>query len=322
METRANHVLIGAFTLAGLFLLLAIGLWSANYTVEDDRKQYEVIFSQPVTGLSVGSAVQYNGINMGSVRDLYLAPDDPGQVIVRIRVQADTPVREDTTARLTVSGLTGVAFIQLRGGSAESPPLVAGPGEEYPRIVAEESALQRLIESSEDIASAASEVMLRILDFLSEDNAERVSATLDNIDSFTTALTAEAYQIGEIINSLQQGSAHFPAVMLESRELIDGMQSALDEIDRHLITALPTISEDLQVSMRRLANAADSIDQVLADNEAAIAQFGIEVLAPMGPAVQEFRQLMRELSRLASRFERHPTRFILGGDQPQEYDPR
>lgn len=322
METRANHVLIGAFTLGGLVLLLVVGLWSARFGMDDDRREYEVIFSQPVTGLGVGSAVQYNGINMGSVRDLYLAPDDPGQVIARIRVKAEAPMREDTTARLTVTGLTGVSLIQLRGGTAESPPLEAGPGEEYPTIMAEESALQRLIETSEDIATAASQVMLRLLEFLSEDNAERVSTTLDNIDAFALALTAETDQFGDIMNNLNRGTAQLPEVMRESRELIEGLQSTLAEVDTHMVTALPEIGEELQGTMRRLASAAERLDRILADNEAAIGDFGVEVLTPMGPAVQEFRQLVNELSRLTTRFERHPTRFILGGDQPEEYKPK
>lgn len=322
METRANHVLIGAFTLAGLVLLLVVGLWSARYALDDDSREYEVVFSQPVTGLSVGSAVQYNGINMGSVRELYLAPEDPGQVIVRIRVQADAPVREDTMARLAVSGLTGVSVIQLRGGRPESPPLEPGPDQEYPRIIAEESALQRLIETSEDIASAASEVMLRLLDFLSEENAERVSTTLDNIDAFTLALTAESEQFGEIVSNINRGSARFPEVVDESRELIDRLQRVLEDVDTHLVATLPEIGDEMQQTIRRLARVADRIDRILAANEAAAADFGVEVLAPMGPAVQEFRQLVRELSYMTSRFERHPTRFMFGGEQPEEYKPR
>src|SRR6056297_900754 len=101
---------------------------------------------------------------MGNVQDLYLDPDDPSRVIAVVRVGAEAPVREDTTARLTVNGLTGVSFIQLRGGSADAPPLANGSGD-MPVIVAEESPLQRLLDQSEDIASTASEVMLRLLDF-------------------------------------------------------------------------------------------------------------------------------------------------------------
>jgi phospholipid/cholesterol/gamma-HCH transport system substrate-binding protein len=322
METRANHVLIGAFTIAGLLMLLALGLWAARYAADGAWKEYEVVFEHPVSGLSVGSTVQYNGINMGSVRDLRLAPDDPSKVIARVRLEADAPVREDTVARLTVSGLTGVAFIQLRGGSPESPALEPGPDRKPPQILAEESGLQKLIDASEDIASMASEVMLRLLDFLSEDNAERVSHTLDNFDRLSEAILDESDLIADTIRNLHQGSESLAGVLGRSQQLIDRMSSVLTGIDDHVISGLPELSDDLARTMDHLAKASSRIDRVLADNEAAWSEFGVEVLSPLGPAVQEFRQLVRELSRLTTRFERHPTRFLLGGDQPEEYRPQ
>lgn len=322
METHANHVLIGAFTLVGLALLLIIGLWSAQYASDAAWSEFEVIFDHPVSGLSVGSTVQYNGINMGSVRDLRLAPDNPSRVIALIRLEADAPVREDTIARLTVSGLTGVAFIQLRGGSPQSPPLRRDSKGGPPRIYAEESALQRLIESSEDIASMASEVMLRLLEFLSADNAERVSQTLDNIDRLSETLLAEGELISQTIHNLHQGSQRVDELVAGSADVVRELSSVLSQVESELIAELPEITDDLSLTLRSLASASERIDQLLADNEAAFNALGSDVITPLGPAVQEIRQLVRELSRLATRFERHPTRFLLGADQPEEYEPR
>ncbi len=322
METRANHVLIGAFTVAGLFLILVIGLWAARYAADDAWKNYEVIFEHPVSGLSVGSTVQYNGINMGSVRELYLSPEDPSRVVARIRLEPDAPVREDTIARLTVSGLTGMAFIQLRGGSPESPPLDPLPDGTPQRIYAEESGLQKLIEASEDIASMAAEVMLRLLDFLSEENIDRVSHTLDNVDRMSETVLAETEVITETIHNLHRGSQSIAGVLDSSQQLIENMTAALSDIDEHLIAELPEFASELKRTLDHLAAASNRINRVLADNEAIMSEFGVEVLTPMGPAVQEIRQLVRDLSRLSTRFKNHPTRFLLGGDQPEEYQPQ
>lgn len=322
METRANHVLIGAFTLAGLALLVIIALWSGRFAGEGTWRYVEIAFTQPVSGLSVGSDVQYNGIRMGSVRELSLAENDPGRVIARVRLEADAPLREDTVARLSASGLTGVAFIQLRGGSPASPPLEPGPGGGPPRIVAEESPLQRLIDSSEDIASMASEVMLRLIDFLSEENAERLSQTLDNIDRFTLALTDERELIAETIGNIHRGSEDFVVLASRSRSMVEDLSGAVDRIEGGLTETMPAMAEDLQQAIDNLASASRRIDRILAENEAAMADFGVEVLSPMGPAVDEFRQLVRELSRLSVRLERNPARFLLGRDQPKEYQPQ
>lgn len=321
METRANHVLIGAFTLLGLVLLLAVGLWAARYQTAAAWQDYEVRFEQAVTGLSAGSTVQYNGIHMGTVRELHLDPDDPRQVIAVIRLQAEAPVREDTIARLSLSGLTGVAFIQLRGGNPDSPPLRARPGERLPVIPAEESSLQRLVAASEDIASTASDVMLRVLEFLSEENAERISQTLDNLDAFTLALSSEKDLIGEILRNAQQGSEQLTDVLEDAGRAIDDMAEMLASIEENVVDILPSLSEDLSDTLRRFASLSNRIDNLIADNEQALADFGVEGLAQFGPTMQEFRYLIRELSRLGARFERHPARFLLGGDQPEEYRP-
>ncbi len=322
METKAHYVLIGAFTLLGLALLLGFGLWSANYQSDEAWTDYEIRFEQAVSGLSVGSTVQYNGINMGRVVDLYLNPDDPRQVVAVARLRAEAPVRTDTVARLSISGLTGVAFIQLRGGSPDSPVLKPPDDGSMPVILAEESALQRLIDASEDIASTASEVLLRVLDILSEDNAERISSTLDNLDAFAMALTQEEDLIGETIRNAHQSSQTLVEVLTNADKAIDDVVAAMDGIETHLIDILPELSEDLSESLNQFASLTRRLDNVIADNEQALSEFGTEGLAQFGPTLQEFRHLLRELSRLSSRFERHPTRFLLGGDQPEEYEPQ
>ncbi len=321
METKANHVLIGTVTLLGALLIVALGLWSASYRADRAWQDFEIHFSQAVTGLASGSVVQYNGINVGSVRDLFLDPEDPSRVIAVVRVDADAPVRQDTTARLTINGLTGVAAIQLRGGSPESPVLVGTPSAR-PVIVAEESPLQRLIDQSEDIVSTASEIMLRLLDFINEENAERVAGTLDNIDRFTVALAGETDQIGAIIRNARDGSERANHVLDSLGESLEQLRQLTANLDAHVVERLPDAVNDLQVALDSFATVAQRIDQVLADNQQALSSFGNDTLAQLGPAVEDLRHLIRDLSRTSSRFERHPARFLLGGEKPEEFRPR
>ena len=103
METRANFVLIGAFTLLVALGLLGFGLWAAKFSSDRNWQQYQVVFSEAVTGLSVGSPVQYNGIAVGSITDLALDPNDPRKVIAQLRLNASTPVKTDTQAKLAIS---------------------------------------------------------------------------------------------------------------------------------------------------------------------------------------------------------------------------
>ena len=117
METRANYVLIGAFTLLTAAFLLLFGLWAAKYTSDKDWRYFNVIFDEAVTGLTEGGSVQYNGISVGTVDTLSLAPDDPRKVIAKVKLRASTPVKVDTHAKLSFTGLTGTAT--FRGNPVE-----------------------------------------------------------------------------------------------------------------------------------------------------------------------------------------------------------
>lgn len=315
METKANHVLIGAFTLAVSAGLLLFALWAAKYASESSWAEYDVIFREAVTGLSVGGMVQYNGITVGSVRHLSLAPDDPGQVIARIRVGADTPVLRDTTARLALTGLTGVAFIQLSGGSPGSPRLLAREDEPVPVIVAEESALQKLFASSEDIAIAASEVLVRLRNILSDENAARIATTLSNIDAVTTTIAAEREDIGALIRSAREASERLEG----SLRRFDRLATALDE---NLTDELPQLLGNLRRTMTQVDSLTRRADVILAENHESLASFGSQGLAQVGPALAELRELLRELTRISARLEDNPAAFLLGRDQPKEFSPR
>ena len=144
METKANYVLIGAFTLITGLALLAFGLWAAKYSSDRTWQEYRVVFREAVTGLSVGSPVQYNGIAVGSITELNLVPDDPRQVVARIRLNSNTPVKTDTRAKLAITSLTGPSIIQLSGGTPQSPALTTVNKDPAPIIPTTPSALQNI----------------------------------------------------------------------------------------------------------------------------------------------------------------------------------
>ena len=135
METRAHHVLIGLFTVIVVAGALLFGLWLAKSSVDTEFKDYEIVFNEAVSGLSKGSAVQYSGIKVGDVVTLRLDPKDPRRVLARIRLGGDTPIKEDTQAKLALTGITGTSIIQLSGGTPQSPTL-KGKGGDLPTIVA------------------------------------------------------------------------------------------------------------------------------------------------------------------------------------------
>src|SRR6185436_266647 len=125
METRANYVLIGLFTLAVIVGAFSFVYWFSNNSTGTVRTSYRVIFQGPIAGLRTGAAVMFNGIKVGDVTSLALDPKDPKQAISTISVDINTPVRADSQVGLDFQGLTGIAALALKGGTVAAGPLLA-----------------------------------------------------------------------------------------------------------------------------------------------------------------------------------------------------
>ena len=226
METRASYVLIGGFAFGAMVLALLFVLWLAKSSLDREFDEYDIVFTEAVTGLSVAGAVQYNGIQIGAVKKLSLDPRDPRRVIAHVRVAAGTPVKADTRAKLTFTGLTGVAIIQLTDGTPQSPPLVAKEGEAWPTIVADDSALQKLMVSSEDMLANMTESVARLSQLLSEDNLAHVSDTLAHIDTVTGELAEGRGDLGSAIRNLSDASATLKTTLARADALVAKLDAA------------------------------------------------------------------------------------------------
>ena len=308
METKANYVLIGAFTLVVAAFLLLFGLWAAKYSSERDWQAYLVVFTEPVTGLTEGSAVQYNGIGVGTVETLALDPKDPRRVIARLKVKADVPVKVDTRAKLSITGLTGVPFIQLTGGSPGAARLLPKDRDDIPVIITESSALQ-------NIADTANRLVARMDEVLSEENVKRIANTLANVEAMTGAIADQREDLRALIVNARQSSEQLSATLKTTNR-------AVDDIDRELVDKLPGLVAKLDSTLTRLDSAAGGANAVINENRAAIHSFANDGLAQLGPTLSELRGLVRDLRRISDRLDGGPARYLLGRDAPKEFEPK
>ena len=262
--------------------------------------------------------MQYNGIQVGEVRRLSLDPKDPSRVLARVRIGSEVPIKTDTEARLSFTGLTGVALIQLSGGSVEAPRL-ASEGAGIPEIVAKESAISALLASSEDIASATSQVMVRVNNLLSDENMRRVSATLSHLETISAAAAEGDDDIRTVLSKAAAASERLA-------NLLDGAESVMQRIDHGLVRAdqalsdeMPQIFERLQTALASIEKVGLQLDQVVSDNRASIDSFSRDGLSQVGPTLQEVKRLARDLDRLSRRLEQRPVDALLGRSTLKEY---
>lgn len=187
METRANYVLIGGFTLGVIAAAFSFVLWFQSLHSAKLRQPLRIVFEGPVTGLRTGGSVNFNGIRIGEVVSVKL--DNPRRVVALAMID-NAPVRNDTQVGLEFQGLTGVAAISLKGSSLDAPP-VAAADDGVPTLTADPNALQ-------DITEAVRATLQNINRVVAE-NQETVRNSLRNLETFTASLAGNADKIDSIV---------------------------------------------------------------------------------------------------------------------------
>ncbi|SEK43642.1 phospholipid/cholesterol/gamma-HCH transport system substrate-binding protein [Pseudoxanthomonas sp. GM95] len=308
METKANYVLIGAFTIVVGISLLLFGLWAAKYSSERSYQQYQVVFREAVTGLSIGSPVQYNGIAVGSITKLSLAPNDPSQVIAQLRLDSNTPVKTDTTAKLAITSLTGPSIIQLSGGSPASQKLTDVDQRDAPVIRTSPSALQNITDTANRIVEKMDQV-------LSDKNVAAISSTLENLQRISGDISDREAGVQALLVSARDAAKSLDVTL-------NTANGTLTDLDQNVVKQLPQTLAKLDTALAKLDSAAGNADAIMGENRQAINSFANDGLGQLGPTLNELRGLIRDLRRVSDRLEGNPARYLLGRDAPKEFEPK
>lgn len=298
MEIKSNNVMIGVFTLLAILGMFFFLLWVTGVQFNKQFAYYKIVFDGSVSGLSVSGPVQYNGLPVGKVTELGLMERNPNKVIAVIQVDALTPVKEDSVAQLELSGLTGVAFIQLTGGSQESAPLVAKPGQEYPIIRAAPSSLQDLLKSGPETLQNAN-LLIKELNSLVAANQRSVSEALANLNTMSKALADSSGDVTKALTQLSEASQHLNSISRSA----DGL-----------------MKEDVKVFIADAREAARAYRDVAVELDAILKQGGPGVgsgLSQLPQLVAETRALVASLDRFASRAQDDPARYFIGRNVPE-----
>ena len=295
METKAHHVLIGAFVLGTSVLVLLFALWLGKARFAKEYSDYDVLFEQSVSGLTVGAAVQFSGIQVGEVRRLKLSCKDPNQVIARIRVQGDLPVTVATRAQLVLTGLTGLAVLRLAGGDKNSPPLTTIlPGHDVPLIRSEPSQLDKLFESSQALLANGADAFARVNKLLDEENLQKVENTLNEIEGLAQELRAEA---GSGVRAI--------------RELAERSKALVEKFDKSFpAEAWAQIPVDARATLAEVSAAARGLEQTVAAAGPGLQRFSGEGLPQITATLAELERLAQSLERFSRTLENNPRGWI------------
>ncbi|MFZ5608192.1 MAG: MlaD family protein [Pseudomonadota bacterium] len=310
METRAHHLLIGSLVLLMIGFGVGFAIWLAKLDRGREFRLYDIYFTEAVSGLSTGNSVRFNGVPVGEVKRIELDPSDPSRVRVRVQVDAGVPLKEDSVALLEAVGFTGVAFVQIEGGSAGSPPLALKPGQDVPVIPSRPSAIQEVFEGAPDLLNQATIAVSRLSMLLNDDNRAHVGAILGNIEVFTGGLANSTDELETIIANLNDTIADFRNAARAINRLSGSAEALIDEDARQAM-------RDAGRALRQAEALATDLRAVVGENRENLRQFTGAALPEAARLMADLRQLARALNGVAERLQQSPAEALFPAKVPE-----
>jgi phospholipid/cholesterol/gamma-HCH transport system substrate-binding protein len=329
METRANHLVIGAFSLAVIGALFFFVIWLAKVDIDREIATYRIYFDEAVSGLSVGSDVRYNGIPVGTVTGLSIDLADPSRVRATVEIGRATEIRADVIAKLELQGITGLSFIQLSGGSLDAPVLAPGPDGEPPVIASERSAIQELFAGAPDLINQVIVLVKDLQLLLGPENRKSITNIIANVADLSGRLADRGPEIEQLIVNMQEttgamktAAQQLDTVMVKFSDVATSTDQTLAVARGTLVTVDQVVDRDVRqtlVSIReasdRFKGVATQLEAMVAENREPLAVFTEDGLVQFTRFIEEARLLVASTGRLVEDIESDPAQFLFGGKQ-------
>ncbi|ASY56772.1 MlaD family protein [Sinorhizobium sp. CCBAU 05631] len=260
METKANYAIVGFFTVFVIAAAFGFVYWMSQYGRSGEMVELVVNIPGSANGLSVGSPVRFNGINVGSVRSLAIDANDPRYSIAITEVSADAPVLKSTRATLEIQGLTGAAYIELSGGRKGDENILKTALENgtQARILADQSSVTSLLATADQILDRANSAIGDIQGFVTEVRGP-LTSTIGNAQRFSKALADNSDAIDQFLKSVEELSGSVSAASKKLDTTLASADRLIKSVDPKkidtIVSNVEEVSNDLKAASGGVSEA-------------------------------------------------------------------
>lgn len=293
-----NYALIGAFVLtlgaalvAGVLWLAAGGAWQKKYDT------YLVVVDESVAGLNLDAPVKYNGVDVGKVQAIALDREHPQRVNLLFAIERGTPIKEDTISVLKTQGLTGIAYVELSGGTPSSPPLLTLPGAHHPQIRTSPSLSARLENVLTSVLAKLDNTSTNINAMLSASNQAALSSALSDMAVVARTIAARK-------DSIDTSLADAATSLKNTAKATAKMDALADRVGRGA-DAVEKMGNSVAATS---LSAGKTVDSVGVDMK----RISTETLPELERLLAELTALSGSLRSLTDQTRRDPRGLIFG----------
>lgn len=260
METRANYVIVGIFTLAAILAAFAFVYWTAAIGDRGETAVLRVRIPGSASGLGRGSFVLFNGVKVGDVKRVYIDVDNPTAAIADTEIDRMTPLTKSTHADIGLAGLTGQANIELKGADPKETKLLdqAEAEGKVAEIVANPSAVTNLLQTAQDIFTRADKV-LSDLEGFTKDVRGPMTQTVQNVQTFSDALAKNADGIDKFLTSVSSLADELAGVSGKLDGTLKAAEGLLNSVDKDKIKGIVANVNDITNNLKQTTDQFDKV---------------------------------------------------------------
>ncbi len=311
METRANHVWVGAITLLLLAGLAVFFVWLARLG-NTDRKEYDIFFSQSVGGLANGSNVTFAGVPAGQVTAIELWPQDPEFVRVRISIQQEIPILQGTVASISAS-FTGVSDVTLDGAVRGAPPITEPGPEGVPVIPTQPGALGEILASAPLLLERLATLTERLTRVLDDDNQASIQGILANTNVISRELAETAPELRGVLRQSE-------AALAEGTQALDEFERTLATTNRLLDQEGASLAAELRTTLQAAQSVTDDLEATLQGVQPITRELSETTLPAATATLRDLRRTSESLRAITDQIESEGASSLLGGPSLPTYE--
>lgn len=348
METKTHYIIVGLFVITLSLAMIATGLWISVGTEDKMYATYQAYMSESVSGLNLKAPVKYRGVEVGRVTKIALSRKHPNQILILLDIEFGTPVKQDTFAILSTQGITGLAFIELTGGSLDATTLTVKPGERYPEIQTKPSLLFRidatitlLSDNLQQISTIAKDLLQNLRDvavtanlLMSEENRLAITRSLHNVEAITNNVAGKIKNIDnglmvttQLIDNTNKTFVKMPELLTSLQKILVKLPNLLNAIDdttktfgttaTTLTHAITDTSQQSNKLLESIAQTTKTVDNAVITGGQDLSFFTQQALPEVTHSIRELRELLSELRVLSQTLENKPDALLFGKSKPK-----
>jgi len=283
METRANYVIVGIFTVVAILAAFAFVYWTAAIGERGETAMLRVRIPGSASGLTRGSIVMFNGVKVGDVRRVFIDVQNPTVAIADTEIDRLTPITKSTQADIGLANLTGQANIELKGADPREPNLLdeAEAQGKIAEITANPSAVTNLLQTAQDIFKRADHVLNQVEGFAGDVRGP-LTQTVTNVEKFSEALGRNAEGVDRFLDNVSKLSQELAGVSGKLEGTLNAAEDLLRSVDREKVAQIVT---NVQKFTQELSENSKQLDEIITGVEKTVssvnsfAQQGTDTLA-------------------------------------------